>query len=257
MEDKNIKIKPTQAEKLIDIGSRLHQIRIAKNISLATIAQKTLISQRLLAAIESGDKEELPELFYTKALIAKFASAIDAQGIDLDLTALQETETDLPASTKGVKFSWNLPIFQLNPLYLYLLYIFIIIVSVKCITVLVERPIVINKIQVAKQVPLESPITINSSSPRPATKLVSQSNLPNSAVVSITLRDRCWLKVIVDGKVEFEGTLPKGTNRTWTGKEQVTVRAGNAGGVFIAFNNEQEKLLGKPGEVEEITYKVN
>lgn len=255
MEDKNMKIKPAQQEKLKKIGFHLHQIRIEKNISLEAITQKTLISDRLLKAIESGNIEELPELFYTRALINKFAQAIDAQGINLQ--ELKEEQPFLSSPAKSTKLSWRFPAFQINPFYLYLLYIFIIIVSVKGITTLVERPIIINKIQVAKQIPLESPVTINSTSPKPTTNLVSQSTTPQSAMVNITLKDKCWLKVIVDGNVEFEGILPKGTNRTWTGKEQVTVRAGNAGGVFITFNDEQKKLLGKPGQVEEVTYTVN
>ena len=230
MGDKNKNIKPLQQEKISKIGSYLRQIRLEKNISLEAIAQKTLIPLRLLKAIESGDVEELPELFYTRALIGKFAKEL------------------------GVR---EIKDFQIKQFHLYLLYILVIITSVKGITTRVERPIIINKIQVAKQIPLESPVTINSPSPEPSTTLISQSEAPQSAVVNITLKDRCWLKVIVDGKVEFEGTLPKGTNRTWTGKEQVTIRAGNAGGVFITFNDGQEKLLGKPGQVEEVTYTVN
>ena len=62
---------------------------------------------------------------------------------------------------------------------------------------------------------------------------------------------------MVDGKLAFEGTLLKGTQRQWTGNREVTIRAGNAGGVVISFNNEQKKVLGAPGEVEEITYTVN
>ena len=256
MEDKNRKIKPIQQEKLIQIGSYLHQIRIEKNISLESIAQKTLISPRLLQAIESGTIEELPELFYTKALIRKFAKAIDAKEIK-DLQDLDEDQKDLSLNSKVSNNRWYFPSFQIKPFHLYLFYISVITLSLKGITNFVERPIIVNRIEVAKQIPLESPVTINRPSPAQTATLVSQPPLPQSAIVNITLRDKCWLKVVVDGKVEFEGTLPKGTNRTWKGKEEVTIRAGNAGGVFITFNNGQEKLLGKPGQVEEVTYTVN
>lgn len=256
MIDKNGNIKPIQQKKLSAIGSRLQQIRVEKNISLETISQKTFISARLLRAIEAGNLEELPELFYTKALIRKFAGAIDAQDL-IDLQDLSEVPQDINTNTKIANNRWYLPSWQIKPSYIYGLYILAIIASVKGITVLVERPVIINKIEVAKQIPLESPVTINRSPSEESKTLVSQSTSPQSAVVNVNLKDRCWLKVIVDGKVEFEGTLPKGTNRTWTGREQVTIRAGNAGGVFIAFNNEQEKLLGEPGQVEEITYRVN
>ena len=256
MGDKNKKIEPLQQEKISKIGSYLHQIRLEKNISLETIAQKTLIPHRLLKAIESGTIEELPELFYTRALISKFAKELDIRDIK-DLQALHENPAESSPQAKVANNRWYFPNFQIKQFHLYLLYILVIITSVKGITTLVERPIIINKIQVAKQIPLESPVTINSPSPEQSTALVSQSDTPQSAVVNVTLRDKCWLKVIVDGKVEFEGTLPKGTNRTWTGKERVTIRAGNAGGVFITFNDGQEKLLGKPGQVEEVTYTVN
>ena len=256
MVDKNREIKPKQQEKLIEIGSHLQQIRLEKNLSLETISKKTLIPVRLLEAIETGNIAELPELFYIKALTRKFARAIDAEGV-IDLSLLSEVSPEVTTNPKVVNNRWYFPSWQIKPFQIYILYILVIIASVKGITLLVERPVIINKIEVAKQVPVESPVTINRPIQEEASTLVSQSANPPSAVVNITLKDRCWLKVIVDGKVEFEGTLPKGTNRTWTGKEQVTIRAGNAGGVFIAFNNQQEKLLGKPGEVEEVTYRVN
>ncbi len=255
MGDKNKKLNSNQQEKLRKIGAYLHQIRIEKNISLARINKKTSIPYRILQAIEDGKIDDLPELFYTKALIKKFARAIDAK--EIDLKDLDEIEKELSSDSQVSNIRWYFPALQIKPLHLYLFYISVITLSVKGITNFVERPIIVNRIEVAKQIPLESPVTINRSAPAKTTTLVSQSPIPRSAVVNITLRDECWLKVVVDGKVEFEGTLPKGTNRTWKGKEEVTIRAGNAGGVFITFNNGQEKLLGKPGQVEEVTYTVN
>ncbi len=75
--------------------------------------------------------------------------------------------------------------------------------------------------------------------------------------MDVSVKDRCWLKVIVDEKVEFEGILLKGTNRSWTGKEKITIVAGNAGGVVVTYNNGQGKILGEPGKVEEVTYTLN
>ena len=131
----------------------------------------------------------------------------------------------------------------------------------KGITILVERPIIINEIpqekpvldgEVTKAEPPQKPIAAKSPS-----QFVSQSSNSESVTVGINLQERCWLKVMVDGKIAFEGILPKGTQRSWSGKEEVTIRAGNAGGVVISFNNEQQKVLGAPGKVEEITYTVN
>jgi cytoskeletal protein RodZ len=76
-------------------------------------------------------------------------------------------------------------------------------------------------------------------------------------VVGVKLEDDCWLRVVVDGKTEFEGVLPQGTHRTWQANRELTVRAGNAGGVYVAVNNANAKQLGQPGKVGEVTYRAN
>lgn len=250
-----------QQEKLIKIGSDLQRIRLDKSISLDSVAANTLISKRLLKAIESGDLAELPEPFYVQALIAKFAGEIGADNIQFEVVSAIETKTVQSSrnSNNPRKYWLN---FQLRSLHLYLIYILLVIMSVKGITVLVERPVIINEIPV-EQPAIDSEITKaealqdKTSPPQAASQFVSQSSTSESVTVGINLQERCWLKVMVDGKVAFEGILPEGTQRKWSGKKEVTIRAGNAGGVVISFNNEQQKVLGAPGQVEEITYTVN
>ncbi|MCC0176081.1 helix-turn-helix domain-containing protein [Waterburya agarophytonicola K14] len=253
-------LTPEQQKKLIEIGSDLQRIRLAKSISLDSIAANTLISKRLLEAIETGDFAELPEPFYIKALVGKFAQEIDAKQIQFEVSSIADTEvTPSPRATSIRRKYWLN--FQLRSLHLYLLYILLVILSVKGITLVVERPIAIEEI------PLEKPaidskvaqteVSQANTTPESVPQFVSQSSNSESVTVGINLQERCWLKVMVDGNVAFEGILPKGTQRSWSGDKQVTIRAGNAGGVVISFNNEQKKVLGAPGEVEEITYTVN
>ena len=255
----NNNLNAEQQKQLQEIGIKLHNIRVAKNISLDTVAANTRIGKRLLLAIESGDLEELPEAFYIQALVAKFAQEIDAEGVDFIVLPSADSNVVNTASPKATRrYGFN---FQLRSLHLYLLYVFLVVVSVKGITMLVERPVIIN--QTPKEQPtLDAEMTqsanpLKTEKPQSAPQFVSQSSDSNSVSVGINLQERCWLKVMVDGKLAFEGTLPQGTQRQWTGKKEVTIKAGNAGGVAISFNNEQQKVLGAPGEVEEITYTVN
>ncbi|MDJ0596225.1 MAG: DUF4115 domain-containing protein [Pleurocapsa sp. MO_226.B13] len=251
-----------QQKKLQEIGSNLQRIRIAKEVSLDSVAAKTHISKRLLEAIETGDLEELPELFYIKALVAKYARELDAPEIKFETTpAIDVTNAKSRVVSTDKRNYWFS--FQLRSLHLYLMYIILVVLSAKAITVWVERPVIVEQIPV-EEPPLDSEVT-QAENPSPNTnttipsvpQFVSQSSDSNSVTVGINLQERCWLKVMVDGKLAFEGTLLKGTQRQWTGKREVTIRAGNAGGVVISFNNEQKKVLGAPGEVEEITYTVN
>jgi cytoskeletal protein RodZ len=247
-------------QQLAEVGLKLQQIRTAKNISLETIAANTKISKRLLIAIETGNMEELPEPYYIRALVAKFAREIEAN-VEFILPSASESEvSDSPIGSKTKrKYLLN---FQLRSLHLYLLYILLVIISVTGITFLVERPVIINQTPESKP-NLDSEIAKTTASPSAASQpksipqFVSGSNNSQSVTVGVNLQERCWLKVMVDGQVAFEGTLPQGTKRHWTGKKEVTIRAGNAGGVVISFNNEKQKVLGAPGQVEEITYTLN
>jgi hypothetical protein len=76
-------------------------------------------------------------------------------------------------------------------------------------------------------------------------------------VVELKVKEDCWVRVVADGKTTFEGVLPRGTHRVWQADRSLTVRAGNAGGVYVAVNNANAKQLGLPGKVEEVTYTAN
>ncbi len=268
MEDNRQHSGSQPQKKLKEIGINLASVRMAKGISLAEVAAKTMISQRLLVAIEAGNLEELPEPVYTQALINKFAQAIEAPELKLNfqppVTVNSNTASTSSPEKKTTERKYPIDL-QLRSLHLYLLYILLVGISVKGITALVEPPVTIEPVtekELADKdkdkdiVPDSVPVQ-QSKKPESVPQLVSQSANADVVTVGIDLQERCWLKVLVDGKIAFEGTLPKGTQRSWTGKEQVTIRAGNAGGVGITFNNGQRKVLGEPGKVEEITYTLN
>ena len=244
-----------QQQKLKDIGANLNRIRSAQNISLSTVARQTHISKRLLEAIEAGNVTKLPEPFYVRALITKFAHHIGATELDLELSS--NDDRTVKDSTQISKSKYQ-PSFQLRSRHLYLLYIALVIISVKGITTLVERPVIVDRtVAPADPEVQSSEPAVELKQPEAVPQLISQSSNPQAVTVGINLQERCWLKVMVDGKVAFEGTLAKGTQRQWTGNREVTIKAGNAGGVVISFNNEQQQVLGAPGQVEEITYTVN
>ncbi len=245
-------------QQLKDIGINLNRIRVAKNISLETVAGKTHISKRLLEAIEAGDITKLPEPFYVRALVNKFARQIGAEEVDIKLDSVSDTNNTATGDISQTNKSQYRPNFQLRSRHLYLLYILLVLISVKGITALVERPVVVNQTPPPANPEVESSEpAVQLEQPEAVPQLISQSSNPQAVTVGINLQERCWLKVMVDGEVAFEGTLPQGTQRSWTGDREVTIKAGNAGGVAISFNNQQQKVLGAPGQVEEITYTVN
>ncbi len=75
--------------------------------------------------------------------------------------------------------------------------------------------------------------------------------------VGIVMKGQSWLRIIVDGKTEFEGILDEGKKLTWSGDRQISIRSGNASTVGLSYNNQQIKVLGKEGEVAEKIFGMN
>ena len=62
---------------------------------------------------------------------------------------------------------------------------------------------------------------------------------------------KCWTKVVVDGRVAYEGTAEAGQTLSWQGKERIAVTAGNAGAVEFIENGSNLGIAGADGDVIE------
>jgi cytoskeletal protein RodZ len=254
-----------QAEQLADIGARLRQIREERFLSIEQVSAKTLIQPRLLKAIEAGDLNRLPEPIYIQGFIRRYAEALGLNGnefarefsADLDIRAIQPSWKDSPAA-------------QLRPIHLYAFYVFLIVAAVSGLSYLLSLSPLINRPQ--PQAESSPPTEANGDTPttsggEPIASTPSSETSPSPAAsptepeiplrIDIELTDQSWLRVVVDGKKEYEGVLPEGTERTWTAENQLTIRAGNAGGVLLAHNRGEAQSMGAPGAVREITFSVN
>jgi hypothetical protein len=69
--------------------------------------------------------------------------------------------------------------------------------------------------------------------------------------LQLELTQDSWLSVTVDGKRVVYETLPAGTVRDFHGVREITLRAGNAGGVNATIDGRSLGSLGEHGQVEE------
>lgn len=95
-------------------------------------------------------------------------------------------------------------------------------------------------------------------SPSPTASVPSPQPTPNAqagpVAIAVSFQGTSWVEVTIDGEVAFEGTLDAGTQRTWSGQEQVTIVAGNAGAVLVSYNQGQATPMGELGEVQERSF---
>ncbi len=258
-----------RSQKLAGIGAKLRDFREKESICLEKVAVVTMIRRDLLHAIEEGQLDQLPEPVYTQALIKRYAEAMGLDGAEFaDIFPIEQA-----APRSAPKLSWqDWP--QLRPMHLYLFYTFLIIFSVNSLSQLMGGSLAAKSDTRTEQLALQQQelTRLAAESDRAPTKqkvdtynAVEAARSNNSlekpgnkpVMVSVTFKEESWLQIEIDGKMEFEGVLPSGTQRTWQAKEKLVVVAGNAGGVLIAFNNGQAEQFGDPGVVKEVVFKAD
>lgn len=260
MKENKFHYQQEQVEKLEELGSRLRQFRTEQSIPLEEVAAQTRIQARLLNAIEEGKLDELPEPVYIKGFIKRFAEALGLNGAEF--ASAFPTGSNLQFNNS----SWrHLPAAQLRPIHLYLIYVFLVIGAVSGLSYLVRRSaiqvVIEDSPQQAQQLPAPRNSAQTKSQPKSrlnqAAEVTQRSQDGKPVQVQVTLKARSWMRIVADGKTEFEGNLDEGTERTWVADKTLIVRAGNAGGVLVKFNDEAAKQMGAPYEVQEMTFAAN
>lgn len=97
-----------------------------------------------------------------------------------------------------------------------------------------------------------SPATAPSASP--AASPSASPSASGAVEVKLNVTDDSWVEVLVDGQPSFEGNLTQGTQKTWRGKQQVVITAGNSGGVSVSYNNGSAKPIGEMGVVKTVSF---
>jgi len=94
-----------------------------------------------------------------------------------------------------------------------------------------------------------------------ATATPEATNTPEPAAapeMGIILRleatQRSWVSVTIDGKVAYEANMEAGQVLEWRGREVALLRTGNAGGLRIWYNGQEEPPIGAAGAVVERTW---
>ena len=81
---------------------------------------------------------------------------------------------------------------------------------------------------------------------------------PGSGVqVYVTARHRAWMRVLVDGDVEFEGRILPGSAYAYSGDERVEVLTGDGDALQVFFNQQDLGPLGKAAEVVDLVFSMD
>ena len=254
------------------VGDILRREREKQGLTIADIEKGTSIRGLYIEHIERGNIGDLPGLVYAKGFVRNYAKFLRLNAEPLVQQFAEENggaSSPVPAepesaprrislSTVGDESLSSISIGGTRSSYAGIFGK--LAAGIIVLAALVGGGVAaISAINSPAQVPAAPPVKTEQPAAPAAAAEADASDTARAAHtdgvnVSVTLAERCWTEVVVDGKSVFEGIIEKGKTESWKGKESVVIRAGNAGALDVTFNGRKLGKFGDNGEVLERTF---
>ncbi|MEZ0397340.1 MAG: RodZ domain-containing protein, partial [Anaerolineales bacterium] len=263
------------------IGDELRRRRESLGLHLNEIEQHTRIRLRHLESLESANFESLPSPIQARGMLSQYATFLDLDSEALLLRfaeALQRRRLEhLAASTEQAVPQKKSPPSRLKsflsadiligiPLVIGLLVI--ILWGLGRVMTLRSLPSPAVTLPPISDVLLETPtpaaLEVPTAEATPAGPIPSPVNqtiiqpFPTAAegVVQLVIvsLERTWMRVTVDGRIEFEGRTTAGTSYAFSGNSQIEVQTGNGAALQIYHQGQELGVLGSFGQAVDRIY---
>ncbi len=267
-----------------EIGQELRARREMLSLTHEEIERHTHVRTAFLAALEQGALEDLPSPVQTRGILVNYAAFLD---LDVDAILLRfadglqarhrEKSPHKPARSRAPLVVKN----SLPPLRAFiasdlvfggglaiLLLVFAIwgisrIMSVRSEAAAQVTPPSISDVLMSTALPtLIQQVTVipaqatPSLAPADASPTLELATLdPNVKVqVTISASERTYLRVTVDGKVQFDGRTDLDSTYSYQASEQIEILVGNAAALRVTYNGHDLGLMGNFGQVVDRLY---
>lgn len=279
-------MNPAQQEQLVNVGAYLRDLRNEQGTTIDEVANQIFIRPALVAAIEKGDWESLPEPVFVQGFIRRYADYLGLDGQEVarqfeptpvavlpdpvlassgnvegvvkqqdkhGLKVLSKAEstpsssTLAPPSKAAPKWNWILGLVGLAA---------VVGLIAWLTTRNTPQPSTAASdpdVEASDESASVTDLPDNEATSEAPGAIESPATSTDGLTFAVNLESDAWMRVTVDGEVAYEGTLPAGSEETWTGEDEITITAGNSGGVLFSFNGSEEQPLGAPGAVRNLT----
>ena len=239
-----------------ELGELLRKTREERRLSLAQVEEATRIRSAYLQALEEEAWDRLPPRTYVKGFLKSYARYL---GLELPQTPAFEPETALPASPTPTGAMLDVPLQPFGVRHLWPLGVGLLMIAVVAAAWWGYTHFYGGTLPFLQPTPTATP-TVTPLTPSPttphATATPSTTPTPSATPTPVGLNlgieivgQRSWVRVEVDGREVFSGTLEPGTTNSWTARERILLRCGNAGAVRVTLNGQSLGLLGQAGQV--------
>lgn len=218
------------------IGERLKSARETKRRSLEEVAKATKIQRSLLEAIEEDRVEEVLDSVYAKIFLKKYATFLGLDGSSLmeEFLSSHGPVPEGPITLQTEVTKRKEPSFFQR----------ILVPAGVTLVALVGLAFM-------GYLSLDLYRTLSGKSDKSSTAVAgtprqSKGLVPRSQPLKLTVRAKAnvWMQVKSDGSVIFQNVLPKGSQESWTARQELELWTGNAGAMELALNGRPLRSAG-------------
>ena len=273
------------------VGDILRQERERQDFSIKDIEQGTSIRALYIEAIENGDYDKLPGNVYTKGFIKNYGNFLKLDGDALSrqfteevapspppVTIIESTSkqsasvtTDETASIVNepipsmdtqvrsepeIKISSSRRTREESKSNSGLLIAAIVLIA----AIAGGLWYYFTNIE-GGEIAQNPPAQTQSTEPSSTAAVPASASTPDSTAVPTSglnlqakFNDRCWTRVVTDGRVAYEGIPEAGQTLSWQANDRIIVTAGNAGAIEFIENGKSLGIAGAVGDVIEKTF---
>jgi cytoskeleton protein RodZ len=259
------------------IGKTLREAREILGLTLEEVERATHIREIRLEALENGDFESLPSRVQVQGFLRNYA---DFLGLDPEYiislylhgdagsekAVRRKIDADLGVQhTPGVQPPRRFRIYgdQIITAGVGLAVIAILVWGTNRIIltlnqpVAAEIPLVTDTIPTPTDFPTSTPQLVGDTNPpleltieiEPTTTPTLPLGLVDTIELELLAEQSTFVQVIIDGRDEFQGRMSVGESLSFRGEDRVEVITGNARGLRVYFNGQDQGLMGQVNQV--------
>ncbi len=251
------------------IGEQLSTARRRLGLSTTDVADRLRIRAMFVEALEREEWATIGEFVYVRGFLKNYAKllGLDAQALAQQLSSEYAPEVAAPRPTLDALAGSGLSSVRADgepQTRHWFPWVMGSLTAIAAALVIMVGVSLVGSFSSANRQPstetqpmAQSTIAAMPLVPPPQNMETSADGQPSDGVnLRLQLTQPSWLSVSVDGRRVVYETLPAGTVREFHGVREITLRAGNAGGVVAKIDGRDLGALGHAGQVEDRIFAV-
>ena len=262
---------------LLFVGQQLSERRLAQGLSQEQLADRMHLGIEQLAALESGDRDKLPEPVFIKAMVRRLSNhlELDADALVASLGSLSDgaVSNERVSQQKGPT---SPPLQPPSRPEKGAIWLWLVLIGATALGALawVQRAALLELIQqpqsnsasaTAKTTTTSNESITTTPETAPDTALdtalevalvlpsTSEVELANSGPITIKSKEPSWIALRREGTIEFEGILEG--ERIITSPDEIEIYAGRPDLLTVSISDGEPKVLGTISDIKWIPLK--